>query len=153
MRAIVKYRDLKIHAMSEKGSTLFIVLGILTILAIMPLVLSYTTQLEVRAAGNFAGGIQARMASVAGIVQAINKYGSQLNLPYPGELSKQSTEATVEKENQLVPPISIALINVTDESAKININLPAYIHIDWEGTARDIMMDYFEDHGYYFRNL
>ena len=31
--------------------------------------------------------------------------------------------------------------------------LPFYIHIDWEGTARDIMMDYSEDNGHYFRNL
>ena len=32
-------------------------------------------------------------------------------------------------------------------------DLPAYIHIDWESTARDIMMDYSEDNGHYFRNL
>lgn len=32
-------------------------------------------------------------------------------------------------------------------------DLPAYIHIDWEGTARDIMMDYTEQDGYYFRNF
>ena len=32
-------------------------------------------------------------------------------------------------------------------------DLPAYIHIDWEATARDIMMDYTEQNGYYFRNI
>jgi antirestriction protein len=32
-------------------------------------------------------------------------------------------------------------------------NLPGYVHIDWESTARDIMMDYSEDSGHYFRNL
>jgi len=32
-------------------------------------------------------------------------------------------------------------------------DLPAYIYIDWESTARDIMMDYTEEDGYYFRNL
>lgn len=33
-------------------------------------------------------------------------------------------------------------------------DLPAYIHIDWEWTAKEIMMDYFSsDDGYYFRNL
>lgn len=31
-------------------------------------------------------------------------------------------------------------------------DLPHYIHIDWERTARDIMYDYSEDNGYYFRN-
>jgi len=31
-------------------------------------------------------------------------------------------------------------------------DLPSYIHIDWESTARDIMYDYSEANGYYFRN-
>ena len=30
--------------------------------------------------------------------------------------------------------------------------LPWYIHIDWEATARDVMMDYTEWNGHYFRN-
>jgi antirestriction protein len=30
-------------------------------------------------------------------------------------------------------------------------DLPSYIHIDWEGTARDIMMDYSSHNGFYFR--
>ena len=30
---------------------------------------------------------------------------------------------------------------------------PFYIHIDWESTARDVMMDYSEENGHYFRNL
>lgn len=29
--------------------------------------------------------------------------------------------------------------------------LPSYIYIDWEKTARDIMYDYVEDDGHYFR--
>ena len=32
-------------------------------------------------------------------------------------------------------------------------DLPCYIHIDWERTARDIMMDYVEHGGHYFRVL
>lgn len=32
-------------------------------------------------------------------------------------------------------------------------NLPSYIHIDWERTSRDIMMDYSKHNGYYFRSL
>jgi antirestriction protein len=31
--------------------------------------------------------------------------------------------------------------------------LPHYIHIDWESTARDIMMDYCEHDRHYFRHL
>lgn len=40
-----------------------------------------------------------------------------------------------------------------EDTGEIPKDFPAYIHIDWEGTARDIMMDYFEENGYYFRNL
>lgn len=32
-------------------------------------------------------------------------------------------------------------------------DIPAYVYIDWESTARDIMMDYFEIDGHYFRSL
>ncbi len=31
--------------------------------------------------------------------------------------------------------------------------LPPYVYIDWESTARDVMMDYMEQDGQYFRNL
>lgn len=32
-------------------------------------------------------------------------------------------------------------------------DLPNYIHINWEMTANDVMMDYSESNGSYFRNL
>ena len=32
-------------------------------------------------------------------------------------------------------------------------DFPTYIYIDWEGTARDIMLDYSEHNGHYFRCL
>lgn len=32
-------------------------------------------------------------------------------------------------------------------------NLPAYVHIDWEATARDVMQEYIESSGHYFRYL
>ena len=32
-------------------------------------------------------------------------------------------------------------------------DLPPYVHIDWEWTAKDIMMDYSEDNGHYFRDM
>ena len=40
-----------------------------------------------------------------------------------------------------------------EDTGWIPKDFPAYIHIDWEWTAREIMMDYFESNGYYFRNL
>lgn len=42
---------------------------------------------------------------------------------------------------------------LVEDCGDIPKDLPAYIHIDWEGTARDVMMDYSEQDGYYFRNL
>ena len=32
-------------------------------------------------------------------------------------------------------------------------DLPAYIYIDWEQTANDVMMDYYTDNGHYFRQF
>ena len=40
-----------------------------------------------------------------------------------------------------------------EEVGDIPQDLPTYVHIDWEATARDIMYDYSEEEGYYFRNL
>ena len=40
-----------------------------------------------------------------------------------------------------------------DGTGEIPDDLPAYIHIDWTATARDIMMDYSESGGHYFRSV
>jgi antirestriction protein len=38
-----------------------------------------------------------------------------------------------------------------EDCGDIPKDLPGYIHIDWERTAGDIMVDYEEENGYYFR--
>lgn len=43
--------------------------------------------------------------------------------------------------------------NLVEGCGDIPNDLPAYIHIDWEWTAKEIMMDYSESGGHYFRNL
>lgn len=43
--------------------------------------------------------------------------------------------------------------NLIEDTGELPKNMPFYIHIDWEATARDIMMDYSEESGHYFRNL
>ena len=43
--------------------------------------------------------------------------------------------------------------NLLQDMREIPKDWPAYIHIDWKSTARDVMMDYAEQNGYYFRNL
>jgi hypothetical protein len=41
--------------------------------------------------------------------------------------------------------------NLLEDSGEIPTDLPHYIHIDWERTAREVMMDYIESGGHYFR--
>jgi len=41
--------------------------------------------------------------------------------------------------------------DLTRSLGDIPRDLPWYIHIDWEKTAKEVMMDYFEIDGHYFR--
>lgn len=41
---------------------------------------------------------------------------------------------------------------ILEQGVSIPENLPSYICIDWEATARDLMYDYMSSNGYYFRN-
>lgn len=43
--------------------------------------------------------------------------------------------------------------NLCEDCGDVPSNLPSYIYIDWERTARDIMYDYTECDGHYFRML
>lgn len=40
-----------------------------------------------------------------------------------------------------------------EETGDIPQNLPSYIHIDWESTARNIMYDYSTSNNHYFRDM
>lgn len=42
---------------------------------------------------------------------------------------------------------------LVEDCGDIPKDLPHYIYIDWERTAKDIMMDYSESNTHYFRNL
>ena len=42
-------------------------------------------------------------------------------------------------------------MDLLESCGDIPQDLPSYVHIDWEGTARDIMMDYSSANGFYFR--
>jgi antirestriction protein len=42
---------------------------------------------------------------------------------------------------------------LAEDVGDIPQDIPSYIVIDWEATARNIMFDYFESDGFYFRNL
>lgn len=43
--------------------------------------------------------------------------------------------------------------NLCEDCGDIPRDLPSYIHIDWGSTARDVMYDYEESNGHYFRNI
>jgi antirestriction protein len=45
------------------------------------------------------------------------------------------------------------VMELLESCGDIPKDMPSYIHIDWESTARDIMYDYSEANGYYFRNV
>lgn len=42
--------------------------------------------------------------------------------------------------------------SLLEDCGSLPKDLPSYIHIDWESTARDIMFDYMASNGYYFRS-
>jgi len=44
------------------------------------------------------------------------------------------------------------VMQLLEDCGDIPRDLPSYIHIDWESTARDIMFDYSQSNGFYFRN-
>lgn len=43
--------------------------------------------------------------------------------------------------------------NLLEDCGDIPQDLPNYIHIDWERTAFDVMMDYSSSNNHYFRNI
>lgn len=45
------------------------------------------------------------------------------------------------------------VIQMLEDCGDIPKNLPNFVHIDWEKTTRDVMMDYSEENCHYFRNL
>nr|WP_228407990.1 antirestriction protein ArdA [Chryseobacterium sp. CBTAP 102] len=42
--------------------------------------------------------------------------------------------------------------DILEQDGSIPENLPSYIYIDWEATARHLMYDYMSSNGYYFKN-
>lgn len=43
--------------------------------------------------------------------------------------------------------------DLCEQLGDIPRNFPGYIHIDWESTAKELMYDYCESNGYYFRSM
>ena len=45
------------------------------------------------------------------------------------------------------------VVDLLEGTGEMPTDLPSYIHIDMESTTRDMMYDYSEQNGFYFRNL
>ena len=43
--------------------------------------------------------------------------------------------------------------DLCEQLGEIPKDLPSYIHIDWESTASELMYDFCESNGHYFRNM
>jgi len=114
----------------EAGSTLLIVLVVLSILVLIATTLSFTSRLEVISSANFAEGLQARMSAATG-VQASSPLLPQ-GIPYAAYSQRWAVQTSANFTNVVTKSDGIlrtglqgsnlADIVIEDESAKVNIN-------------------------------
>ena len=94
------------------------------------------------------------------VKQCINEIGQDTLedlLNYPGEeviesafecdIPLSNIEEAYEGEH---PSDEIFVENLLCECGEVP-NLPHYVYVDWERTSKDVMMDYTESNGHYFR--
>lgn len=74
------------HRSPRRGSTLIIVLGVLSLLVLLAVALSFTSKLETISAKNFQDYIQARTASTTGVARAARSLHSSLPVGATGAL-------------------------------------------------------------------
>lgn len=121
----------------RRGSTFIIVIGILSVLVLIVAALSFSTRMELLSAANYADGVQSRMAAATGLPQALELLNkerrytslnedwvmrgrSHLSAPlsYEGGERRQVSESRIQKKD-----LELAKLLITDECAKININM------------------------------
>jgi len=101
-----------------RGSTLIIVLIILSILALVAATLSFTSRLEVISSANFAEGTQARMAAATGVESALGVL--PLDTPYTGYTQAWGLKGT--GRGRAFHLDHLSELSIMDESARLNIN-------------------------------
>ncbi len=129
-----------IRRRSDRGSTFVIVLAILSLLVITAATLTYTSGLEVRAAGNFTESVQARMAAQTGLpasataIAARPSLATGLNQSWANQAKASSRQtalqlAAAETGAQKNPgvnydwaKVSQSAVQIEDQSGKLALN-------------------------------
>lgn len=83
----------------------------------------------------------------------LNNLSEEANQAYINLVDEQYADAKEAEENYQGewPNDEDFVMNLLEECGDLP-KLPPYVHIDTEATARDVMYDYQEDNGHYFRN-
>lgn len=105
---------------SRSGSTLIIVLIILSLLALIAATLSFTSRLETISSANFSEGIQARMAAATGLETARSLLPART--PYTANTQSWAFKRESAIKVRLSRAKDLADITIVDESSKLNIN-------------------------------
>jgi type II secretory pathway component PulK len=105
---------------ARRGSTLIIVLIILSILAMVAATLSFTSRLETISSANFSEGLQARMAAATGVQTATAMLPS--GIPYTAFTQPWALQGTSLHGSSQVLGGALADFQIEDESGKLNIN-------------------------------
>ncbi len=103
----------------QSGSTLILVLVILSILALIATTLSFTSRLEVISSGNFAEGTQARMSAATGVETAAALL--PLRAPYTAYTQRWALQGEIGLQTS-AGDSPLADVTIVDESSKLNIN-------------------------------
>jgi type II secretory pathway component PulK len=134
-----------IRPRADRGSTFVIVLAILSLLVITAATLTYTSGLEVRAAGNFTESVQARMAAQTGLpasataVNARPSLATGLNQSWASQAKSSSRQEALQQSaadagaqqnagiNLDWARVSQSALQIEDQSGKLALNsiLPA----------------------------
>ena len=104
----------------SSGSTLIIVLIILSLLSLIAATLSFTSRLETISSANFAEGIQARMAAATGLETA--RALLPVRIPYTANTQSWALLREGAVRMRYSGGKELAEITIVDESSKLNIN-------------------------------
>jgi antirestriction protein len=93
------------------------------------------------------------IAELAAIAAAIEEHGEPYLAALAETCDKEEADALIEEYCGHYDSDEAFTQQLLEDTDGLPKDLPAYIHIDWEWTAKEIMMDYREHDGHYFRSV